>query len=531
MQGWLGRAPATPRLLWGLAALTVAALAMAALGTGGSATGAAEEAGRGAAPGSVDATLDPPNLIFIYTDDQTLASFDREYMPRTFRLLVDPGTWFEDYVVSTPLCCPSRVSYLTGSYPHNSGVFVNRTGYSKLRGKADTLPVWLRRAGYRTAWVGKFLQGYQTAVADPLKPPPGFDDWHATFEPRYYGYEMAVNGRRVRYGSRPRDYFTDVITGIATRLIRRQAGRARPLYLTVNNLAPHRGGGGNGPCRGRAMPAPREARALPAERMPQGRSFNWRSPYGTEQVDSPRIPREQIAEMQFSYRCRIAALRAVDRGVAAIYRAVERAGELSNTVFVISSDNGILLGEHRLLGKNVAYEEAIHQPLAILAGSEALGAPAVVRVDRLAANVDLAPTLLELAGASPCREDQRCRPLDGRSLVPLLRGEDSTFPADREILIEGGDGRRQCSYAGIRTPQLTYVEYSKKRPSGRCEARRRAALYDLSGALTGKPDPLQLNDLAVAANPAARSPAVLLAREQLRRRLAELERCEGAGCR
>ena len=95
-----------------------------------------------------------PNIVFIYTDDQQVSTFKPEYMPKTFRLLARGGTNFSDYVVSTPLCCPSRVTYLTGAYPHNSGVFANRGGYRSLRGKFDTLPSWMRLAGYRTAWVG-----------------------------------------------------------------------------------------------------------------------------------------------------------------------------------------------------------------------------------------------------------------------------------------------------------------------------------------------------------------------------------------
>ncbi|MBA2523043.1 MAG: sulfatase-like hydrolase/transferase, partial [Solirubrobacterales bacterium] len=153
---------------------------------------------------------DKPNVIFIYTDDQNLADFKARYMPQTFKLLTGPGTQFSDFIVATPLCCPSRATYITGDYPHNDGVFSNPSGYSHLTDKFNTLQVWMHNAGYRTAWVGKYLQGYEEGVPDPFKAAPGNDDWHATFDPVYYDYDIADNGAAVHHGSKPRDYYTNV---------------------------------------------------------------------------------------------------------------------------------------------------------------------------------------------------------------------------------------------------------------------------------------------------------------------------------
>ena len=97
-------------------------------------------------------------------------------VPELLKLLKDQGTNFSDYVVATPLCCPSRAQYMTGNYPHNNGVFSNPSGYRNLKDKFNTLPVWMHNAGYRTAWVGKYLQGYDRYAENEFAAAPGIDD-------------------------------------------------------------------------------------------------------------------------------------------------------------------------------------------------------------------------------------------------------------------------------------------------------------------------------------------------------------------
>jgi len=516
-----------------LLAFALGALAAAAGGCGNSDSNAASDRQRSPRPERVSAAQAErlPNVIFIYTDDQNLADFKPRVMPRTFELLADPGTVFSDFVVATPVCCPSRASYLTGSYPHNSGVFSNRRGYSNLRGKFNTLPVWMRNAGYRTAWVGKYLQGYEGGVDDPLRAPPGIDDWHASFDPLYYDYELAENGEAVPYGSRSRDYYTSVISDIAADVVQRQAERRRPLYMTVNHLAPHHGSGEGGRCSNVVVPAPRDEDAYARAPLPQSPSFDE-----ADRSDKPRFVRdkdlspEKIERLRLAYGCRLASLRGVDRGIAEIYDAVERAGELANTVFIFTSDNGLLQGEHGLGGKNVPYGEGVRMPLAILAGEEAIGGGAVPRVPELAANVDLAPTILDLADAKPCARPGNCRELDGASLVPLLRGRPGALPAGRQVLIEGGKGGGDCLYAGIRTGELSYVEHARLRPDGTCNREAAVELYDLGGRLSGRPDPYELENLASPAVRASRDPRVRDALRRLDRRLRKLRRCAGSSC-
>ena len=323
----------------------------------------------------------------------------------------------------------------------------------------------MRNAGYRTAWVGKYLQGYEQAVPNRFEAAPGYDDWHATFDPRYYDFEIADNGEAVSYGSRSRDYYTSVITDVTTELIAKRMKRPRPLYLTVNNLAPHTGGGSAGRCTDVVVPAPRDEDRFRDAQVPRTEAFNERDVSDKPEVvrvDEPLKP-ARIERLDLAAGCRLASLRGVDRSIASIYEAVDRAGELGNTVFVFTSDNGLLQGQHRIGGKNNPYEDGIRQPLAILAGREALGSGQVGRVPELTANVDLAPTILDLARAKPCARPGNCRKLDGRSLVPLLRGGDPRgFDADREILIEGGKGGGDCLYAGIRTAGLSFVEHARE---------------------------------------------------------------------
>ena len=522
-------------VLIAVAVAILCAAALAACGSGGG-SGKADQPYKPPKllkPASAQKASKLPNVIFIYSDDQNLADFTPQAMPQTYKLLVDKGTTFNDYVVATPLCCPSRVSYLTGDYPHNSGVFANRGGYRRLDQKVNTLSVWMHNAGYRTAWVGKYLQGYDMYVEDHYRiPPPGIDVWHATFEPRYYNYGISDNGERKKEGKAPKDYYTSVIGDFARRTIRQGMKRKRPLYMTVNNLGPHTGSGKGGRCTDVVPPAPQDRELFANAKVARTPSFNE-----ADVSDKPSfVPQEpltkaRIARLDLLDGCRLAALRSVDREIGSLYRAVQRAGELNNTVFVFSSDNGVIRGQHRLAGKNAPYEEGIHMPMVMLAGKEALGQKAVKNVPELTANIDFAPTILDLANAKACAQPGNCRALDGRSLLPLMRGKEAGFPADRQVLIEGGKGRSQCLYSGIRTPGLSYLERDQEAADGTCERDVATELYDLDGRLTGQPDPFQLDNLASPTVPASSEPQVQDAINRLHRRVEQLRSCSGQSCR
>ena len=197
------RAPAqtTPALAaYGRIAVAAAALALAiwlSLGAGQPRSAAA------AAPAR-------PNVIVILTDDQTVSQLSAEAMPKTLARLGDRGTSFSSSIVSSPLCCPSRAGFLTGDYPHNSGVFDNEPGYGALIDKSSIVYSWLQAAGYRTGHIGRYLLNYdrETPLGGDSQTdggyaaPPGLDDWFGFVGPStyYYGATFSNNGTPVVQG-------------------------------------------------------------------------------------------------------------------------------------------------------------------------------------------------------------------------------------------------------------------------------------------------------------------------------------------
>jgi N-acetylglucosamine-6-sulfatase len=464
----------------------------------------------------VEGARERPNIVLIYTDDQEAASFNHRYMPQTMRLVADQGTVFTDSIVTTPLCCPSRASLLTGNYPHNSGVFVNKLGYQHIRDKANTLGVWMQRAGYNTAWIGKFLQGY-SQVDDPGRPAPGFDRWSVTLRAKYYDWKLFTDGGKVKGGAGPADYYTDELNRRALELVDEHARQPRPLFLVLNHLAPHRGEGATGRCRGTVAPAPGDQGRFEREPLPRPPSFNEtdRSDKTAFRSDR-RLGRAAVAKAHDRHRCRLESLGAVDRGVADLSRAFERQGELGNTVFVFTSDNGLLLGEHALTGKGIPYEEGLRVPLAMRVPDRLLDRPSAPRVDELTTNIDLTATLLDLADARPCYRPGSCRTLDGRSLVPLIEGRSADWPAGRAIPIEGGEDGGPCGYRGLRLEREVLLQKVSAEEEGACAPQGLPEFYDLGA------DPFQLDNLAATEPPRSRARI-----ESLQGRLARLERCSG----
>jgi N-acetylglucosamine-6-sulfatase len=480
------------------------------------------------------AAVKRPNIVVIVTDDQTLASLSATTMPRTVELMSDGGTEFTDAIATTPLCCPSRATLLTGQYAHNHGTLANAPGYPDLRHKANTLPVWLRRAGYVTAHVGKYLNRYQASVHDPAEVAPGWDEWHTVIDPagrlvRYYGYRLAENGEVKRVGGRPRDYITRVINRLAVGMIRKHVPERRPLYLQVDHRAPHAESGTNsgGRCGGLVPPDPRDADAFSSAPLPRPPSFDEEDVTDKPSFVSslPRLDPATVARIELRYRCTLASLRAVDRGVAKIGAALRRAGELDRTAIVFTSDNGFFFGEHRIPEqKTRPYEEALRVPLLIRVPGPYLGGGGVVpAVSDPVSNVDLAPTILDLAGARPCRGAGRCRVLDGRSLTGLIGGG-AAWPTDRAILVEFSAGERArlanvCRYAGVRVSAQIYVRHTAAADpaTGVCEPIDEIERYDLGA------DPYELDNLHQIDSVGPQGSTEMA----LQRRLDELRDCAG----
>jgi arylsulfatase A-like enzyme len=479
----------------GLVVVAVAGLAVALSGSGSHGRTNAPERPTTSAKGR-------PNIVLIQADDETLRQFSQpNVMPKTKRLLAAHGTTFTDYVATTAQCCPSRASLLTGSYPHNTGVLSNEAGYGALRKKGNTLPVWLQRGGYRTMHVGKYLNGYENFAKPPSTVAPGWDQWYTVEkETHYYHYALFVNGKTEHRGRRPADNVTAVVNRRAAKLVKRFGSRPQPFYLQLDERAPHSSHESDptGPCDHAAKPERRDEGSFAHQRLPKPPSFNERN------IDDkpsflrtlPRLDAGAKHRLRTRWRCALEAIRGVDRGVAHVYRAVQRAGDLQRTVFIFISDNGLFYGEHRIdSGKVLPYEEALRLPLVVSVPTRYRhGAPRVRRVGEPVANIDLAPTILALAGARPCPPTGTCRTMDGRSLMPLLTGSGG-WPRGRGLLTEYSVARAgrydTCQFAGIRTSGAIYVRHVRvvDPNTGRCRRSPVRERYDLLR------DPFELHNL------------------------------------
>jgi N-acetylglucosamine-6-sulfatase len=449
-----------------------------------------------------------PNVVFVLSDDLSMDLLP--YMPRV-QQLQRQGLTFSRYFVTDSLCCPSRSSIFTGNFPHDTHVFSNvgtMGGFHVFHDRGEesrTFAVALRRAGYRTALMGKYLNGYlgvgAPANVAPTYVPPGWSEWDVAGDgyPEY-DYTLNENGVLRSYGHQPADYLTDVLARKGADFIDRSAAAGQPFFLELSTFAPH----------SPYVPAPRHAADFPGLRAPRPPSFNrlpTRAP-GWLAAHRP-LTAAQTASIDTVFRRRAQAVQAVDDMLGRIEATLAARGIARDTYVVFSSDNGFHTGEYRLApGKLTAFDTDVHVPL-IVAGP---GVPAGTTTGRMAENIDLAPTFAALGGVR--------MPCDGHSLVPLLRGTPTPNWRDA-VLIEhhGADLRgvdpdfqqppsgNPRTYEAMRTPRLLYVEYR----DGERE------LYNLAR------DPFELRNLAPRLS--------LRRRATLHAQLGALERCHtGAAC-
>ncbi len=455
-----------------------------------------------------------PNVVVVMTDDQTQASL--ALMPTVQSELAANGATFANSFTNWPLCCPSRATFYTGQYAHNHHVLGNSPpdgGWVSFD-DASTLPVWLQQAGYHTVHIGKYLNGYGEGDNPPAYVPPGWNEWNAATAgttQSVYDYTLNQNGALVGRGAAVADFKQDVFSDLAVDAIQRNAPEG-PFFMGVMYTAPHSGGPNPNPqppsnCGSSAKPAPRHADSFNNEPLPIPPSYNEADvsdkPAAIQAL--PSITEARFTNTQRRYRCRIESLLSVDEGVGRIVDALEAAGELDETIIVFTSDNGFFAGEHRVeTGKNRVYEEAVRVPLVI----RGPGVPAGVTVDDLAINADLAPTIVEAAGATAGRVP------DGRSLLPFAEHPDRFH--GRELLLEKGDvvddddddAPQSGTFAAIHTGRYVYVENL----TGELE------LYDL------ELDPYQLDNQV-------NNPAYDAVEADLASRLASLRSCAGESCR
>lgn len=404
-----------------------------------------------------------PNIVFIVTDDQRYDTM--QYMPLTTSLLGVDSIKFNNAFVSTALCCPSRATILTGKYAHNHGIYFTSApnGGAISFNDSSTIATWLSDTGYKTALLGKYLNGYNL-----LSPyiPPGWSEWHAfvkdsTPEP-YYNYQINHNGVIQSYGSAATDYSTDVLASVSAQIIQNNPTN-QPLFLYVAPFAPHYP----------FTPAPYDIGTF--SNFP-----NWR-PVSYNEADVsdkpqwvknlPLIDPATALQGDLNHQMQLESLQAVDRLVQLIINTLSAKGILNNTIIFFTSDNGLSWGEHRFLDDKVCvYEECSKVPLWIKV-------PAVSpRIDNnLVENIDFAPTIADFAGV-PVPAG-----VNGTSMVNLLSDSQTSWRS--ELLLEGwghyGALTNLYGFKAVRSGQYTYAEYN----NGDKE------LYDLTV------DPFQMNNV------------------------------------
>ena len=395
-------------------------------------------------PGTTATALETaprPNIILITADD--MSRTDLRWMPRTRKLLGEAGATMTRFTSNHPMCCPARAEILTGQYGHNNGVHHNTGrsgGYPSLAMPGRHIGAWLEDAGYRTAFVGKHLNGWEKRPSRQ----PGWTEFNPILRNAYAprGLTMYHGGHPRRY---PTTYTADLIGQLTVDNIESFAPGRAPFFIWASQLAPHdmRVDGEWGP----PVPAPRHR-----DRYPDAMPPSLSSPAFNEADvrDKPRWvrKRDQVSrgEMIATHRARIRSLLAVDDQVGAAVAALRRTGELDNTYVVFTSDNGYLLGEHRAVGKNKPYEPSLQVPLVVRGPGIPAGA---VRHGDFSL-VDLAPTFLQLGRARPNRRQ------DGRSMLASWHGD---APGYSHMLIQAGADDGQWWWRGVRSPEFVYVRY------------------------------------------------------------------------
>jgi arylsulfatase A-like enzyme len=375
-------------------------------------------------------------MILVDDADRKLFS----YIPRIKAAIADKGATAPNFLLNHPVCGPSRATLLRGQYEHNTGVTKNGDAYSawvSLGGENANLATWLHAAGYKTALVGKYLNGYGETDHPPTWVPPGWDFWFGLFHDAgdSYDYDANDNGTIVHYGHQRSDFATDVLTGKALQFLNSEMA-ASPFFLLVSTKAPH----------APAIPAPEYEHDFAGVTYPRGAS---NPSFNEDDVrDKPfyvskekKLDSRDVALIDESYRQRLRSMESVEDMVDALISAL--GSRLSNTYVIFTSDNGFHMGEHRLGhgkfpgGKNTPYEEDIALPLWIRGPGITPGR----QVNELLGNVDIAPTICQMAGVTPGIN------VDGRSFLPLVQG--TTIPWRNKYLIQRSDGGK--SFAGIRS--------------------------------------------------------------------------------